>query len=85
MRPQPSIFAGAPLEAQRTLERRAICGIGVRREHDGDRQVEQRAQAVNQVVRFEPFERADAERQCVATTEHLSAHRIGSGGSGGGT
>ncbi len=47
MRPQPLDSRRAPLEGQRTLERRAICGIGVRREHDVDRQVEQRAQAVN--------------------------------------
>jgi hypothetical protein len=39
----PSISAGAPLEGQRTLERRAICGIAVRRQRHVDRQVEQRA------------------------------------------
>jgi len=34
----------------------------------------------DEVVRFEAFERADAERQRVAAAEHLSAHRIGIGG-----
>jgi hypothetical protein len=33
----------APLEGQRALECRAIRGLGVRREHDVDGQVEQRA------------------------------------------
>lgn len=33
----------------------------------------------DEVVRFEAFERASAERQRVAAAEHLSAHRIGIG------